>query len=96
MTCEGKYRGQSDMLAAISTRLIVAAVTFGTVALADVGPAIAQGNEIASSADTVVTGGQDSVTRSVKLGLNKSLVVDLPRDARDVLVSDPRDRKSVV
>ena len=27
--------------------------------------------------------------RTVKLGLNKSLVVDLPRDARDVLVSNP-------
>lgn len=30
-----------------------------------------------------------SVTRSVKVGLNKSLVIDLPRDARDILVSNP-------
>lgn len=30
-----------------------------------------------------------SVTRSVRVGLNKSLVIDLPRDARDILVSNP-------
>ncbi len=28
-------------------------------------------------------------SRSVKVGLNKSLVIDLPRDARDILVSNP-------
>ena len=30
-----------------------------------------------------------STSRSVKVGLNKSLVIDLPRDARDILVSNP-------
>ncbi|MEJ0011839.1 MAG: type II and III secretion system protein family protein [Bauldia sp.] len=30
-----------------------------------------------------------SVSRSVKVGLNKSVVIDLPRDARDILVSNP-------
>ena len=34
--------------------------------------------------------------RSVKLGLNKSLVVDLPRDARDVLVSSPKIADAVM
>lgn len=29
------------------------------------------------------------VVRAVKVGLNKSLVIDLPRDARDILVSNP-------
>lgn len=29
------------------------------------------------------------MSRTVKLGLNKSIVVDLPRDARDILVSNP-------
>ena len=38
---------------------------------------------------TIAMRGQQSVSRAVTLGLNKSLVVDLPRDARDVLVSDP-------
>src|SRR5262249_26352797 len=30
-----------------------------------------------------------TVDRQVKVGLNKSLVIDLPRDARDILVSNP-------
>ena len=34
--------------------------------------------------------------RSVQLGLNKSLVVDLPRDARDVLVSSPKIADAVM
>jgi pilus assembly protein CpaC len=33
--------------------------------------------------------GQQTASRSVKVGLNKSLVIDLPRDARDILVSNP-------
>lgn len=41
-------------------------------------------------------GGNQGVQRSVKLGLNKALVVDLPRDARDVLVSNPTIADAVV
>lgn len=36
--------------------------------------------------NSVARGGE---TRHVKIGLNKSLVVELPRDVRDVLVSNP-------
>ena len=36
--------------------------------------------------ERVARGGE---TRHVKIGLNKSLVVELPRDVRDVLVSNP-------
>lgn len=32
---------------------------------------------------------QSGTTRAVTVGLNKSLVIDLPRDARDILVSNP-------
>jgi pilus assembly protein CpaC len=31
----------------------------------------------------------DTTHRSVKVGLNKSIIIDLPRDARDILVSNP-------
>ncbi len=31
----------------------------------------------------------NSANRTVKVGLNKSIVIDLPRDARDILVSNP-------
>ena len=36
------------------------------------------------------------LSRSVKLGLNNSLVVDLPRDARDILVSNPAIADAVI
>jgi pilus assembly protein CpaC len=42
-----------------------------------------------TAAPARVAGAQTTAARTVKLGLNKSVVVDLPRDARDVLVSNP-------
>ena len=38
----------------------------------------------------------DGITRSVKVGLNKSLVLDLPRQARDILVSNPDIADAVI
>lgn len=43
-----------------------------------------------SSILRISTNAQLPATRSVKVGLNKSLVVELPRDVRDVLASDPK------
>ena len=37
-----------------------------------------------------------SVTKSVELGLDKSVVIDLPRDARDILVSNPAIADAVI
>lgn len=49
----------------------------------------------AIAADQNVTLADDS-GHSVQLGLNKSLVIDLPRDARDVLVSSPKVADAVM
>ncbi len=38
----------------------------------------------------------DGVTRSVPLGVGKSVVIDLPRDVKDVLVADPKIANAVV
>jgi pilus assembly protein CpaC len=38
----------------------------------------------------------DSGSRSVALGLSKSVVIDLPRDIKDVLVADPKIANAVV
>jgi pilus assembly protein CpaC len=43
-----------------------------------------------------VTGADDGKTRPVKLGLGKSVVVDLPRAARDVLIANPSVADAVV
>ncbi len=45
----------------------------------------------AYAADPALNAAYDAgtVARTVKVGLNKSVVIDLPRDARDILVSNP-------
>jgi len=42
-----------------------------------------------AAADPLVVNGTATTSQSLKVGLNKSLVIDLPRDARDILVSNP-------
>ena len=87
---------KATRLVAISSRFACAAFACAIAALAGGVPALANGDGPAPGTGTIVMGGQQSVTRAVKLGLNKSLVVDLPRDARDVLVSDPRIADAVI
>ncbi|RME98611.1 MAG: type II and III secretion system protein family protein [Alphaproteobacteria bacterium] len=43
-----------------------------------------------------IPAGAGHVTRKVTLGLNKSIVVELPREVRDVLVSDPKKMDAVL
>ncbi|OJF91524.1 type II and III secretion system protein family protein [Pararhizobium antarcticum] len=55
------------------------APSFATIAVA----------EAASSSIVRITQGGAGVKKTVKLGLNKAVVVDLPSDAHDILVADP-------
>lgn len=96
MACAQNHPGQSELLVAIAMRLTLAAVAMGIVALADIGPTFAQGDEIAPDTSAIVLSSQSELTRTVKVGLNKSVVVDLPRDARDVLVSDPSIADAII
>jgi pilus assembly protein CpaC len=50
-------------------------------------PAIAD-DDLMIDGDIVMDAGT-GVSRAVKVGLNKSIIIDLPRDARDILVSNP-------
>jgi pilus assembly protein CpaC len=93
---QAKHRGQSNMLVAIFLRWVPAALVLAFLGLAGVGPSYANGDGPPPQGGTIVMGGQQSVSRAVTLGLNKSIVVDLPRDARDVLVSDPRIADAVI
>ena len=73
--------------------LLAAAVALAAVVLAAAPAAAAEEVERIAEANEIAPGMNDlanqGINRIVKLGLNKSLVVDLPRDARDVLVSNP-------
>lgn len=91
----GAHRGQG-MMGAGTGRLLIFALTAllmltGAVRAGDAGPY--DDPAVAMSADA---SGDYSDVRTVKLGLNKSTVVDLPRDARDVLVSNPDVADAVI
>jgi pilus assembly protein CpaC len=47
-------------------------------------------------AQTIHVVAGDSASQSIALGVSKSVVVDLPRDIRDVLVADPKIANAVV
>ncbi len=57
--------------------------------------AIANG-EMALAASNGPVAGQESTSRAITLGLNKSIVIDLPRDVKDVLVSNPAKADAVM
>jgi len=50
----------------------------------------------AASAQTVRVVASDSTASHVTLGVGKSVVIDLPRDVKDVLVADPKVANAVV
>jgi pilus assembly protein CpaC len=83
-------RRPAGMLARLS--LLASAVCLA--ALGGTSPLLANG-DIPPPGSVVMNNPQTDV-RSVKLGLNKSLVVDLPRDASDVLVSNPGIADAVI
>ncbi len=85
--------GRGGMFGAILRGCLVGAALLAMPALN--APALAGGDETPPGLGTIVSSAQ-SGTRVVKLGLNKSLVVDLPRDARDVLVSNPGVANAVI
>lgn len=45
---------------------------------------------LADGSDSIVTIASIGASKRLKLGLNKAIVVDLPADAHDILVSDPK------
>src|SRR5690606_38916408 len=50
----------------------------------------------AAAADRVASAGAQNGSRSLALGIGKSMVIDLPRDIKDVLVADPKIANAVV
>jgi pilus assembly protein CpaC len=69
--------------------LIVAGVAFLAIASVGPAPALADDDDDFGFAAGASIGMEGPVVRVVKIGLNKSVVIDLPRDARDILVSNP-------
>jgi pilus assembly protein CpaC len=52
--------------------------------------------KIDASTPTIQIAASDATSRFVPLGIGKSVVIDLPRDIKDVLVADPKTANAVV
>jgi pilus assembly protein CpaC len=89
-----KYRGNQSILRTIAVRALsfsaVAAFTLNPVAAADY-RAVAP---VAQAAPLPVDGQMNA--RPLALGIGKSIVIDLPRDIKDVLVANPKIANAVV
>ena len=75
------------MVQAILRRVALAALALVAVSAADVSLSAAQAQAAMAA---------DAVHRTVTVGLDKSVIVDLPRDARDILVSNPEIADAVI
>src|SRR5436305_11613839 len=51
---------------------------------------------VAAPGGSIQVVGSDSSSRFVQLGIGKSVVIDLPRDVKDVLVAEPKFANAVV
>jgi pilus assembly protein CpaC len=92
-----KYRGNQPMLRTFAVRALsfsaVAALTL-TPALSPVVAADYRGAAPLAQTAPVVDGQMNA--RFLPLGIGKSVVIDLPRDIKDVLVADPKIANAVV
>lgn len=65
-------------------------LAFAGLPLADLPAFLRTPSAFADGSDSIVTIAGLGTKRTLKLGLNKAIVVDLPADAHDILVSDPK------
>jgi pilus assembly protein CpaC len=89
MKCGGNQLGMRSLLIRALWFSAVAALTLNPV----LSPVVAADSDTLSAAP-IAAGG--SKTRFLSLGIGKSVVIDLPRDVKDVLVADPKIANAVV
>jgi len=87
MKCRGHQQLVRDFL--------VRALSFSAVAALALSPALTPVIAADSKAIPAAAGGPTK-TRFLSLGIGKSVVIDLPRDIKDVLVADPKIANAVV
>ncbi|NEU94853.1 type II and III secretion system protein family protein [Bradyrhizobium uaiense] len=75
---------------------LVRSLSFSAVTALMLVPALAGATDPDKNADVAVTSSISAKMRSVSLGVGKSVVVDLPREAKDVLVADPKIANAVI
>src|SRR5215207_4027882 len=87
-----KCRGNQPML----RTFIVRALSFSAAAALTINPALTPvlASDYRATAPVAMDGQMNA--RPVSLGIGKSIVIDLPRDIKDVLVADPKIANAVV
>jgi pilus assembly protein CpaC len=80
----------------IQTALIVALIAAFGLAATGRAPAADPRAALDPRAPVVQVVGSDANSRFVPLGVGKSVVIDLPRDIKDVLIADPKIANAVV
>jgi pilus assembly protein CpaC len=73
---------------------LVRALSFSAVAALTLNPALTP--VVASEAALPVAAGAHMKARFLALGIGKSVIIDLPRDVKDVLVADPKIANAVI
>ncbi|MBI4274951.1 MAG: type II and III secretion system protein family protein [Rhizobiales bacterium] len=80
----------------MATRNLIGTVSFAAMiavaGIATFGRAVASDPQV----PVIQVVGSDSSSRFVPLGIGKSVVIDLPRDVKDVLVADPKIANAVI
>ena len=97
MTRRKKNMASRGSRASIRT-LLISAVSFSAITLAPtscLAPAAAAESEAAPATTSSIPGNSAKV-HFLSLGIGKSAVIDLPRDAKDVLVADPKIANAVI
>ena len=83
----------------MAAKTIRAAAVLGPIMLWTLAHAPARAGEMGASAtptQVIRVAASDLTSRAVSLGIGKSVVIDLPRDVKDVLVADPKIANAVV
>src|SRR6202051_5064569 len=76
--------------------VVIRALSFSAAAAMALNPALAPAVAAESSITAPVAASAQTKVRFLALGIGKSVVVDLPRDIKDVLVADPKIANAVV
>jgi pilus assembly protein CpaC len=77
-----------------SRQIIIRALSFAAVAALTLNPALTP--VVAADYGARVSGDGPMNTRFLSLGVGKSVVIDLPRELKDVLVADPKIANAVI
>jgi pilus assembly protein CpaC len=86
-----KCRGNNPM-----RTLLIRALSFLAAATMTLNLALAPALASDTDSTTLVTGSIQTKVRFLALGIGKSAIIDLPRDAKDVLVADPKIANAVI